>query len=591
MFVNPSMGANRYERQDRLRSCLGLLTMASALRDRSFLKRFAGALGSKELILQDENDYPSFDINIIHLSLRPQGQPLQAYLDQFLRENSINPAFICATATSAQIHEASELAEAARQVASSAIRIIGGPHVSVVPCEYLEDSEYQVACVGEGVETLTEIALRFSLPQAGGLSVISGIAYRDEKGQVRLNPPREYALTLDDYPFPSDSIDILLDDHLDAEKNKRDLTYLFVGSGCPYHCVFCAQKAIHGGVIRERSADDIFAEITALHARGFRKFAIVQETILNHKSRIDRLCHLIKDSGLKLEWAAEARADQVNFELLERMRDAGLRFIQVGVETGDQELLDTLNKKIRLDQVKLLREWCAALRINTTFYMLVGLPGQDWQSILRSAIFVRDHPPYNRATMHLSVAVAIPYPGTTLAEETSVRLLDRDEKVRNWPDRNPLITVDERGEFQGKNLTETDHMTSEEILESLIYLDDFGQFLLHALYGPSQTCSERRRLWELAHRMFYMIERRTIRDLIVRAQNELTPQSRRNAYLEVLERDEGKEARLEEVTESPESFRVFTDFISTVRFTNGFQTMKRLSIPNRIKWMRLCAVL
>jgi radical SAM superfamily enzyme YgiQ (UPF0313 family) len=69
---------------------------------------------------------------------------------------------ICATATSAQLDEARKVAGAARVISSDALRVIGGPHVSVLPAEYLKDSEYQVACIGEGVETLTEIALRLN---------------------------------------------------------------------------------------------------------------------------------------------------------------------------------------------------------------------------------------------------------------------------------------------------------------------------------------------------------------------------------------------------------------------------------------------
>jgi len=72
---------------------------------------------------------------------------------------------------------------------------------------------------------------------------------------------------------------------------------------------------------------------------------------------------------------------------LVRMKRAGLRFVQLGVESGDQKLLDTLGKNIRLPQVIAVRDWCEELRIDTAFYLLVGLPGQGWQSILRSAIF------------------------------------------------------------------------------------------------------------------------------------------------------------------------------------------------------------
>ena len=101
------------------------------------------------------------------------------------------------------------------------------------------------------------------------------------------------------------------------------------------------------------------------------------------------------------------------------MKNVGLKFIQIGVETGDQELLDFTGKKMSLDEVKRVRDWCELLKINTTFYMLVGLPKQDWRSILRSAVFLRDNLPYNQMTKHIPVSTAIPYPGTKIAEDNS----------------------------------------------------------------------------------------------------------------------------------------------------------------------------
>jgi hypothetical protein len=152
--------------------------------------------------------------------------------------------------------------------------------------------------------------------------------------------------------------------------------------------------------------------------------------------------------------------------------------------------------------------------------------------------------------------------------------------------------VNEDGAFEGEGITETGHMTSGELLEAFTYLDDLGHFLLHEKYDSSYTHVERAKAGEFAHRMFYMIERRTIRDLIVRAQAGQTAEGRRNAYLELLERDAGKETHFRDVTEFPEQgFKTFTEFLTAIKFRNGFHTMKCLSIPNRIKWMKLCAIM
>jgi anaerobic magnesium-protoporphyrin IX monomethyl ester cyclase len=592
LFVNPSLGTKRYEEEDKLRSYLSLGTLAAALRNGAFLKCFAERLGKKEIIIDSESDYPVFDIVVLNLSLKPGRRSIQEYFSDFLKQFNQTPLMLCMTATSAHLDEAEEIARAAKQIVPAALRIIGGPHVSVAAGDFLNNSEFQVACIGEGVETLSEIALLVSIVGNPDFSMIEGITFKHGNGRVYASPLRAPLLALDEYPFPSDSLEFFRGSAADREENQNQLIYILSGYGCPHDCIFCAQRSIHGRKIRERSADNIIEEISYLFARGFRKFAFVQETFLNHKKRIDSFCRLIEDSGMQIEWTAEARADQLDYEQLKRMRSAGLRFIQIGVESGDPVLLKKLRKAVDLDQIIQLRNWCRQLKINTAFYLLVGLPGQDWQSLLRSALFMMDHPPYNRITKHAAVSIAIPYPGTKMWQEQTVRFVDMEEAKISWPQRNPEVIVNDAGEFVGKNFTETDDLTPDEILEAWIYLDDFCHFLLHAIDPDQKDSADRGKSMEYAGRMFYMIQRRTIRDLIIRAQPHYTAAKRKAAYHEIVQNDGDIEKHFKDVTIRTEpAMDVFMRFLAAVQFLNGFDTMKWLNIGNRIKWMKICAML
>src|SRR5210317_1636054 len=158
LFVNPSLGTKRYAEEDKLRSYLSLGTLAAALGNRAFLKRFAERLDKKEIIIDSENDYPAFGILVMNLSLKPGRRSIQEYFTDFLKQFSQTPLMLCMTATSAHLDEAAEIAWTAKQMVPAALRIIGGPHVSVAAEDFLNKSEFQVACIGEGVETLSEIA-------------------------------------------------------------------------------------------------------------------------------------------------------------------------------------------------------------------------------------------------------------------------------------------------------------------------------------------------------------------------------------------------------------------------------------------------
>jgi radical SAM superfamily enzyme YgiQ (UPF0313 family) len=590
LFVNPSLGTKRYAEEDKLRSYLSLGTLAAALRNRTFLKRFAVRLGKKEIIFNSESDYPAFEIVVLNLSLKPARLSIREHFSDFLKQFSQTPLMVCLTTTSAHLDEAAEIARAAKQILPAALRIIGGPHASVAAAEFLCTSQFQAACIGEGVETLSEIAIRLSLVGKLDFSEIEGITFKHDN-KVYSNPLRVPLLELDEYPFPSDSLEFFRGTTENPAENQNQLIYILSGYGCPHDCIFCAQQRIHGRKIRERSAENMVAEIRCLYARGFRKFAFVQETFLNRKKRIDAFCRLIADSGMQIEWTAEARADQLDYEQLKRMQSAGLRFIQIGVESGDPALLKKLGKGIDLDQIIQVRNWCSQLKINTAFYLLVGLPGQSWQSVLRSALFMMDHPPYNLITKHAAVSIAIPYPGTKMWQEQTVRLVGREEGQASWPQRNPEVIANDAGEFVGKNFTVTDDLTAHEILEAWIYLDDFCHFLLHALDPDQKDNADRDKSMEYSGRMFYMIQRRTIRDLIIRAQSNFTAARRKAAYYQIIQNDEDIERHFKDITSATESTcDVFVRFLAAVKFLNGFETMKRLHIGNRINWMKICAV-
>jgi radical SAM superfamily enzyme YgiQ (UPF0313 family) len=592
LLVNPSLGTRQYGREDRLRTYLSLGTLSSALRDKNFIKKFVLLSGRTAKFGDPSLGDLSFDVRVLNLSLKPENQGTGSYFKSYVEESGFRPILIGMTATSAQLDEAREIGNAAAQVFPDALNLIGGPHVSVSPSDFLRQTRFDAACRGEGVETFLDLLLTFLDRGFESLADVPGIDFKDASGEIHSNPPRQFLLDLDDYPFPSESLDLFLDDIHDHHKNSRDLVYILAGSGCPYRCVFCAQHAIHWGRIRERSAENIFAEIKGLFEKGFRKFAIVQETFLRDPERVARFCSLIENSGLPFEWTIEARADQLSFENLVRMKKAGLRFLQLGVESGDQELLDTLRKNIHLSQVVQARNWAEELRIDTAFYLLVGLPEQGWQSILRSAIFLKDHLPLNRATRHVSTAVAIPYPGTEIYEGKKVRLVGIPKGSWNWPGRNCEVETDKAGAFFGRNFTETDAMVSEEILEAYTCLDDLGEFLLQAKYNPGFSPGERFRAQEFAWHAFHMIGRRTIRDLIIRAHPNLSPEEYRRAHEELLTRDQGLETHLKDLAPSAELWpEVFSRFLAAVKFGNGFETMKVLSIPNRIRWMKACAAL
>ena len=586
LFISPFASTSRVLDEDQLKSYLAIGTLASALRHRTFLQHFTQRMAAA--LPTVASGPPSVRVEHLSLNAKPADQAISDFLADRVFDLKLQPDIIAMTATSVHLEQAEELAAAAACHFPKSLRVVGGPHASVMPDDFLRNSEFQAACIGEGVETMAEIALRWPIDSEADFATIAGISFKDAYGKIHRNPPRRPLFHLDDYPFPSNSLDLFWTHLGDPEQNARFPVSVLAGFGCTHDCIFCAQRCIHAGKVRERSAENIFNEVERLYARGFRKFAFVQETFLNSRRRVRRFCELVEKSGLKIEWTVEARADQVSREELVRMRSAGLKFLQLGVESGDEELLRTIGKGVRRDQIVRVTEWCRELRIHSAFYMLVGLPGQGWQSILRSALLIREHTPFNLLTRHVSVAVTIPYPGTRIARDGTIRMIDWDR--RNWPARNPAVEIGSEGEFLGRSFTETDDMTAGEIFEAWLYLDDFCHFWMHARFGEG-SAAERSQSMDYARRLLYMIVRRTVRDLILRARPTLTQQVRTDALHELAQRDGHAERHFKDVADSADHlFDLFIHFLSAARFENGFDIMRRFDILNRLKWMSVCAL-
>jgi radical SAM superfamily enzyme YgiQ (UPF0313 family) len=125
--------------------------------------------------------------------------------------------------------------------------IAGGPYPSSDPEKLLSDRNIDLAVIGEGEETLLDLAL--SIQGEGGpfvtsasLAAIRGVAYRDEDGAVHLSPPRPPIEDLDSLPPPAwDTINVrwFWTHRSHSTAGLRPYMPIFTSRGCPYRCTYC----------------------------------------------------------------------------------------------------------------------------------------------------------------------------------------------------------------------------------------------------------------------------------------------------------------------------------------------------------------
>ena len=161
-------------------------------------------------------------------------------------------------------------------------------------------------------------------------------------------------------------------------------TLVETARGCTYSCDFCCLSM----AVRSRDPVAVESEIAWLKQRfGIREVHIVDPTFTLSSARTRELVDRL--GTLDVRWSCKTRVDRINEPLAAKMADAGCYLIAFGVESGDDLILNGLQKKADAARAIEAFAHCRRHRIRTTAYLLVGSPGETDATIERNMAFVR----------------------------------------------------------------------------------------------------------------------------------------------------------------------------------------------------------
>jgi anaerobic magnesium-protoporphyrin IX monomethyl ester cyclase len=322
------------------------------------------------------------------------------------------------TCEASMLHQSAQIAKTIRPGVPV---IAGGPYATSDPARLLADRNIDAAVIGEGEETLLELALRVkdegsSFVKPANLAAIRGIAYRDEGGTVHLSPPRPLIEDLDSLPQPAwDAIDLRWFWVRRSMSTAGGRAYLpvFTSRGCPYGCTYCHN--LFGRSFRARSAESVVEEIAALRqAYGVNDFEFLDDCINLDRRRFEAILNGLLDRGLhpKLHFPNGVRTDLLDEAQIRLIRQVGAGEISVAVETASPRLQKLMDKNLNLEKVRRNIELMADLRIFTRGYFMLGFPTET-EAELRSTI---DFAVSSR--LHLAgFFIPNPFPGTGIYDQ------------------------------------------------------------------------------------------------------------------------------------------------------------------------------
>jgi anaerobic magnesium-protoporphyrin IX monomethyl ester cyclase len=187
---------------------------------------------------------------------------------------------------------------------------------------------------------------------------------------------------------------------------------LMTARGCPIGCTFCSASAMFGKGYRARSPRAVGDEVEDLVANyGARGIKIFDSTFTLSRRHVEGFCAELERRGIDVPWECEIRVDNVDKELLARMQEAGCYYVDVGVESGSQRVLDScVRKKITLEAAENVLRWSQELGILTKVFFTLGHPGETYEEAKETSRFIRRRRKYIRiSAYHAGVKI---YPGT-----------------------------------------------------------------------------------------------------------------------------------------------------------------------------------
>lgn len=187
------------------------------------------------------------------------------------------------------------------------------------------------------------------------------------------------------------------------------VTRVMSNFGCPFSCRFCVSSQFP---FKLREVDNAIEELKYIESLGIKEVDFTDQTFTSVLSHSRELCQKMIKQKIDLTWICRTRVDVLDKKILRLMRKAGCRSINLGVESGDENLLSRYSKGISKAQVRKIFKLCKELRINTLAYFIIGLPGETEKTAQKTIRFAQELNPD-----FASFTIATPDYGTPLREE------------------------------------------------------------------------------------------------------------------------------------------------------------------------------
>ena len=306
----------------------------------------------------------------------------------------------------------------------------GGIHASLLPQQTVENPWIDIVVVGEGEETFEDLvhAIESNTP----LHQIPGIYFK-ENGKLQWSPPRGFINLDAEPPLSYHLVDINL-----YRRNLFGVDHITFNSsrGCTFRCSFCWDPVMHQRKWRAMQPGTVLEQLKrAIKDYNIRGFLFSDDHFFIDMKRAYGILEEIVRADLNIMISKlQIRADTIckmDRDFLDLLVRAGVKRLTVGVESGNQRILDLIKKDVTVEEVIEANAKLAPYPIVPLYLFMMGLPTETpdefYQSIQLAERLLKENP---QAVKTFNIYT--PYPGTELYDLALQLGLKQPERLEDW---------------------------------------------------------------------------------------------------------------------------------------------------------------
>jgi len=340
-----------------------------------------GLLYIARVLEEDGNSVEVIDFNVENIDLKR------------LKQSVVKADVIGISILTISVQIAKKLIRQIKEIAPGKPVIIGGPHCSLFPMQSLLELNADVCVEGDGEHVINDITK--ALEEKKSLSDIHGVYYKNDKGEISNGPPATIIKDLDSMLFPARHLvkKYRYGQLIKPKLQEGKFTSIITSRGCPYKCRYCTRHFLGMNKCRFRSVENIIEELKELQREGCECVVITDDSFLSDAERAYRIMDAIIKENLHFEFFIQgARVDSADEELYKKMKDAGVRSIGFGLESGNQDVLDFYDKRITLEDIRKAVDLSRKMGFFTLGSFIFGAPFETEKHFENTARFAYSLP-------------------------------------------------------------------------------------------------------------------------------------------------------------------------------------------------------